>query len=694
MAMYVVASGETRLVSDVLPKWIYDETVILSDDYDNCFAEMDDVQSGLKLHEFLEKLRPIPFYRYMVRYLLTRYPDFCDTSPEVASLPDDERLEALAKMVYAEIQAGRKSKPLQNRLLRAVLETFAANGCVINEGAVHGSLTNSGLHWSTARLRELLFSDTIEERQFFVLALGLGMTTADTSAFLQKALLRQSLRDLIPEEGFLRICLETEIGNRYALFQALWSAYSRAEKAQSPGEKKHRHKLTDPEEVQRALDVLYQQCKTQPEAPMLTNGAMQDYWDKATRFDFTKLPENQAFLKAMKKISAGCAENIDKEEFHKYSSLPFGNITVEYRPGSQFTIPSGTVFCDKDGRPVAESLQEVSTVASGVMREIELKVFSRDPIVENVASIEKHSVFRCRLAKDAPPEYAVHRDLCGQIVLQNKSRIKGCGVEGADRRYYLRGTLTGRVPEGAAFPDGTEFYLEGGTPDSCQVFINRGTVSFYNLEVPVQALPGENEEWPVAISRNAIVSAQLPAETLACICGIHHSRLTAQIRTDKNASLLMEYFFGPMPAGDFDDYQEDEQGHVSDYPCLLEPVLRGKRLSDTRISKIRKTGYPPVKRHDLLTALFLQEAVTLYKKTARDWMCEHKSEKLEDGQAQGLDLQIKVDASLSAAGFCKMYLPNPYDALLAYLSLHLDPAEAYRRLWGVLRCAKKQEDTI
>jgi ABC-type branched-subunit amino acid transport system substrate-binding protein len=54
----------------------------------------------------------------------------------------------------------------------------------------------------------------------------------------------------------------------------------------------------------------------------------------------------------------------------------------------------------------------------------------------------------------------------------------------------------------------------------------------------------------------------------------------------------------------------------------------------------------------------------------------------------------QIIKQLREAGFYGIYLPNPYDSLLAYLSTCLYPADVYRRLWGMLRWAKQKEDVV
>ena len=657
--------------------------------------EMDDLLTRPLLHEFLSELKPVPFYRYMVRYLLARYPALCPNDPET-----------LVKAVYAEIETGGKSKKLQNRLRDEALQTFAANGFGAADEQVRGSLTDPHVYWKPSRLREVLLGESIEEEKFFLLALGLGMDIEDVTVFLQKVLLRRPLDPFVPMEGLLQVCLQAECADRYGLFRHLWDTYKIcAQRVQIEEERASRREktVTDRAVAKANLWALQQKCAGSLAETLSVTEEMQDYVRTVELVDWTKLPEKQAFDQQIKKIKKAFAQ-MDKQETRQYSVLPEGAIRVYYAPNSALEIPAGTEFCDAAGRVIAESVKTVSTADFAAGREISFEVFSKMPLYEKFQAVEKHQVFRCGLPG------------CEALRLKNKSRIKKIDVEQPDEPLYLRATLTGTVVGDVAFPRGTEFWCsvckdrkkcgKTGQCEHCEdaascpnckriVMINREPLSFCYLEVPVQARePEAGEAWPEAISRNAIVSANLREEARAQITGIEHPRLTARQRADQNASLFMEYFYGPRDIGDCVDEGADLP--LEAYPRLLGPVLRGMRLSDARISELKTKGYPAVKRHELLTAVFLQRAMTYYKAVPEELLQEKElPEHLpQDGLDQGFDLRREADRVLQEAGFYGIYLPNPYDSLLAYLSTCLYPADVYRRLWGMLRWAKQKEDVV
>ena len=695
-----VKSGETRLMPEVLHDWVYDEKVILSDDSFNLFMEMDDLLKRPVLHEFLSELKPVPFYRYMVRYLLDRCPELCDQCLEMQEILETKRA-ALAKAVYAEIETGGKSKKLQNRLRDKVLQIFAANGFCVDDALVRGSLTDATLHWKHGRLREVLLAETIDENKFFLLALGLGMDIEDVNIFLQKVLLRRGLDPLVPMEGILMVCLQAECADRYKLFQVLWETYKTCvqQVREEANETSRRDKtITDRTLVKAKLSAVQRKCVEALSANDCIRAEMQDYVQTVERVDWRNLPENKAFEKQIKQIKKAFGK-LDKKDVRQYSDLPEGTIQVHYEAGSSLEIPVGTVFCDAVGNAIAESTKTVSTADFAMGREITFGVVSKMPIYEKFSPVEKHQVFRCG------------RVGCEEMRFKNKSRIKETDVGQPDEPVYLRATLTGTVIGDVEFAQGTEFWCrackdrkkcsQNGQCETCEdaatcpnckiiTMINREPISFCYLEVPVQACePKEGAAWPEAIPKDAIVAAKLSEEAQRVITKISHSRLNKQQRADKNASLFMEYFYGPKDIKDYVDEKDDLGEKVDlpleEYPRLLKPFLRGMRLTDARISELKTKGYPSVKRHELLTAVFLQRAMTCYKEVPEEELESLPINLPQDGQDQSFDLQREADSVLREAGFYGIYLPNPYDVLLTYLSMCLYPAEVYRRLWGMLR---------
>lgn len=691
----------------VLHDWVYDEKVILSDSSFNLFMDMDDLLKRPVLHEFLSELKPVPFYRYMVRYLLARWPELCDQCLEMQEIPATKRAETLAKAVYAEIETGGKSKKLQNRLRDKVLQTFAANGFCVDDALVKGSLTDATQCWKHGRLREVLLGETIDEENLFLLALGLGMDIEDVNIFLQKVLLRRGLDPLVPMEGILTVCLQAECADRYKLFQGLWETYKtcvqqvREEANETPRRDKT---ITDRTLVKAKLSAVQRKCEEALSATDCVWAEMQDYVQTVEQVDWINLPENKAFDKQMKRIKKVFGK-MDKQEVRQYSILPEGTIEVHYEAGSSLEIPVGTVFCDAAGNAIAESTKTVSTADFAMGREITFGVSSKMPIYEKFSPVEKHQVFRCG------------RVGCEEMRLKNKSRIKETDVEQPDDPVYLRATLTGTVIGDVEFAQGTEFWCrackdrkkcsQNGQCETCEdaatcpnckiiTMINREPISFCYLEVPVQACePKAGAAWPEAIPKDAIVAAKLSEEAQRVITKISNSRLNRQQRADKNSSLFMEYFYGPKNIKDYVDEEGDLP--LEEYPRLLEPFLRGKRLTDARISDLKTKGYPSVKRHELLTAVFLQRAMTYYKKVPKELLEQNESLPInlpQDGQDQSFDLRREADSVLREAGFYGIYLPNPYDSLLTYLSMCLYPAEVYRRLWGMLRRAKQKKEGV
>ncbi len=662
-----IRSGETRLISDILPDWILDE----QNAWDNeDFISWEALLQEPQLHRFLTRLHPIPFYRYMTRYLLSRYPDISQEHAAVCALPAHERQNSLAQLIFAEIQQRRKSKPLQNCLTQRVYADLVANGFGTENGLLAGSLTDPQLQWDQARLREVLFSETIGERQLFLLALGLQMSMDDLTCFLQKVLLRKPLDALIPEEALLQICVEKGTGDRLRLYDELWKAYDTVTEKQP---RKQVHYDSPGNEAAARLEAfLSQSQQLSSVTPELLNW-MAGYKYVLHHYDFAQRPENQRVLKLFEAVKDSLAMDI-KEFDVIQAEPPVGTVRVYYDSKKPLTIPAGTLFLDKDGNAVAESLQAVSTAASDQEQEISFEVFSEYPVSGGGNGLEKHQEFNYEWPKKPRP------------ILKNKSKIKKEGTKCPDGYYYHRATLVGMLTSGAKFPAGTKFQCGD------MILINREEVSFCYLDVPVVAYRKQSDQpFPDAIPRNTITALQMPnTENLT----IEHSRLTRRQRIDKNVSLCMEFLYGPTSIADYVQVHTKADGeafvHPEVYAALLQPILQGMRLTDTRLSQIKKSGKPAVKRHELLTVAFLYHMVREQMEREINDPASASFTFSSDAWEQAIAMQTFVNKELETYGFHPLYLPNPYDCLLAYLALCEEPLYAYKLLWGLFRGASKR----
>lgn len=658
-----IRSGDTRLLSDVLPDWILDEQNTWDNDD---FISLDALMKEQQLPRFLTQLHSIPFYRYMTRYLLNRYPELWQESPEVCHLPTEERQAAFIQLVFAEVQRNRKSKPLQNRLTQRVFSDFTANGCAADDSHIIGSLVDTDVQWDFARLREMLFGDTIHDRPLFVLAIGLRMSTEDLSSFLQKVLLRRSLDALIPEEAFLQICLQKGTGDLLSLYRALLDTYNTCV-ASKPRSQVQLHDAMDNDAVARLARFLAQSGTIGTITPELRKW-ISHYKYVLTNYDFSKRPETLRFLKLMEGVRSMLDLEI-REYAEGRAEAPAGTVRIYYPPDSQLTLPAGTCFLDQDGNIVAESLQEVSTVESGQEHEITLEVFSKEPLVQPGKELEKHQPFCCQLTDDS------------NLILWNKSKIKKEGTKEPNGERYQRATLVGRSLAGVDIPANTEFTCGNHT------LINRERFSSCYIDVPVEAcrVPGKNV-YPDAIPRNTIQSLQLPAKHQGIVLDIKHSRLTRRNRSETNRSLCMEYLYSATSISHHIDTLSEIAGDESFYAQLLSPILQGKRLTDTRISQLRILGAPALKRHELLTISFL------YYLSPQQQAQQQQDAISSDAWEQAQYMQALVNRELTECGFHPLYLPNAYDCLLAYLTLCGEPIQTYRFLWGILRKANQEAE--
>lgn len=150
-------------------------------------------------------------------------------------------------------------------------------------------------------------------------------------------------------------------------------------------------------------------------------------------------------------------------------------------------------------------------------------------------------------------------------------------------------------------------------------------------------------------------------------------------------SALGKYIYG-FPYKEF-------MGDDNPYPkfaALLDHILDGKWITPARMTQL-SNGEDEVRRDELMTMAFLDRAldsespniqsaesygVSILKKL----LLPNDTDEITDFLSE---FEFYMDDILSESGFDTIYLMNPYDSLLLFLSSLYTPFSAYRYIWSI-----------
>ncbi len=649
----LIRSGFTTEYIRRLPRWIEAEQ-------SSPFYSWDALIAQQETSDLLRRIRPIPFYRYMTRYLVQRHSAECQALAESLSITGKDWEEELIAAVLQEVEAAPKRKPIQKSLTALVMEDFASNGCGAGEELVQGNLLDSAVQWDILGLREVLFGSTISDERFFLLALGMHMPYEDVELFLQKVLLRTGLDLWQPLETMLYLCIRHGSGNQLALLRALMAAFRAVKPAAAPvvSATSTLHNLAL-QAVERVTGKHFVFDGITPEIISFLEEyagvlATQESYRRSSNRTFHSLVEE--FMDLTEQDRAVFTESM------REPISPYAVGTVRLGCADSLTIPKGTQFRaegKKDGmlgvgKCILEATETVSAGADAPDQQLTLAVKCTTPATANSREVPGKTVFRT----DLP---------CLQgASISNYSKFKAQGKKFPDGKCYITGKLTITCPAGTAIPKGTLFFAEGLYFESLAA-VDGGMF----LDVPVRC-----RDEGFYIPKNCVLSIAESYPWKDSITSMENDTISLPRRNYLTDGELCSYLYHP---ADKPNYWVSEEAAVlqpEEYAALLHPILFGARLTPTRLTVLRQNNRENATRKELLTAAFL-----CY--TARQQLYAGEQEFDATTQLAGM-LQFVNDV-LRQAGFHELYLPNPYDCLLSYLATCEEPLYAFKNVWGIYR---------
>ena len=645
-----IRSGFTSEYISRLPQWVQAEQ-------NSPFYNWDALIAQQETGDLLRRIRAVPFYRYMARYLVQRHPVECDALAESLGLSS---VDALLAAIFEEIEAAPKRKPIQKALAAMVMDDFTANGCGAGEGYVQGSLLDDSVRYDVLALREVLFGSTITDEKFFLLAIGMHMPYEDVELFLQKVLLRTGLDLWQPLETMLYLCIRHGSGCKLELLRCLMAAY----KAVKPGAAAVVSGTSSLHTL--AQEAVAQVTREHYVFDAITPGIirfLEDYASIINTQESYRRSSNRTFLELTEDFMALTKQDraIFTESMRE-PITPYATGTVRIATtDSAITVPKGTVFTAEGKK---EGMQGVDTC---LLEVTETAAFPAERPSQSVVLPVKCTTPVTAKGGDFPGKTEFRADLpqLQSAQISNYSKFKAAGKQYPDGKCYLTGKLTVVCDAGTAIPKGTLFFARG------LYFESLGAVEGgMFLEIPVKC-----KQEGFYIPKNCVLSVEdFPGKET--ITAMENDTINLPRRNYLTEGELCSYLYHPADKPNYWVSPEDEVLTPEEYASLLHPILNGARLTPTRLTVLHQQSRERATRKELLTAAFLRYAA----------QCQLGSNDAEfDALTQLTGMLQSVNEVLRSAGYHELYLPNPYDCLLSYLATCEEPLYAFKNIWGIYR---------
>ena len=644
----------------------------------------------LPIKHILSAQKNVPFFHFMIRYLVYSFQSVLFDLPA----PSSKDLDKYVASVSEEIGYHRRKHEKADCLVEFVMQAFEKNGCVApNSRQLYGDLTNDAMLWSARDLYQILFKkERVSLPDFFALAFGLNMPVEDVNLFLKKVFLRGAL-DLTNEtEMLLFLALSLHRTNKRALFQQLCMKYNEAAGNDcieptgiSTGYLKNSvemfvRRMNNEPRPESALEDecgrFFSSYKAERRLLLPKNRSLtKQFWGLLTEFEKNNSKQITLYKKGLEadEIARGTMTIVAKDNLPVYipKGTFFGKNEADIQPGASVCDPN--ICVTTEDFSIAPAKDGVETI---------LKVRCRET---GKGNIQKKQVFTCELAA-----------LKG-VRITNASLFKLPGKSNKP----VEGNLRFLCPAGTVIPKGTVFYT--------------GEVSFESVMSVTVLRSGcvtvEATTPNTAFKRNSIrfLLSNFPTKenilffhngTLS-VRNINHIDEEEQARNDISTYL---YEYNLEYLSHFDKELEADEGILPSFNGMetaagLAALLAGSPLLAVTLTRIRVRNreaeniavvFPEttgclsrngeetdgvITRKRLLTAAFLAVGSRRYE---------------VDLPAQEVLASAVADINeeLREAGFHELYLPNPFDCLIAYLTICADPIEAYRTVFDLAKSYK------
>lgn len=721
-----IRSDYTRKYTEALPSWYTQEKP------QQDLAAWDDLVQERDTRALLERIRPVPFYRYMVRYLTEKFSEECESQARVHGLSGEGAAlrNAFLEKVWAAVEQDAPEKnTIKKFYAELVMDSFAAHGCCGRPRMAYGDIEEPRTLLDITDLRDLIFKQNISDSHFFMLALGLNMSREDAELFLKKVLLRTGLDYRLPLEAFLSLCLGSDSKQKLSLLRDMLSLCQNKEFAPIPYRSR--------EQGTQMLQSLAEQFVRSAAPEIFLAGTVtEEVCTFIGNYKFLLSASNQ-YRRSSAEVFRGIWEELEEvlaeelEDFNKVrkehiGSYATGSVLVYLKTGAELTVPEGTLFEAKghflqDGEKQSQALldttlistREVSSKEAASQITYELPVCSLFPAPETGApEIRAHTVFTSSL----PELSGAH--------IENHSKFKVDKTASGGEKYF-RGKLYVTCDVGLTIPEGTVFQCDSGAFQN-----TKSASSDLVLDLPVRCLDDN-----IYIPKNKVIQTGHPllrephvlrlgndTISLPKDQNIRGGRICVYLYHKEDRPNFLPTMYGIAPE-QRQLQEENSRKLLADHARLLESVLKGTQIRDDRLYHLLNDSLVKPRRDELLTAIFLLYAAKQQFEglSLKQW--EDRRLRAEAAlRRQELEEQIQfsaettyeaaegkvkrdftpvernlyaliqdINSTLTMCGFHELYLPNPYDCFLAYLATCESPLDAYQNFWSIYLSCRAED---
>lgn len=216
-----IISGETTLIETNEFEW---QMNISSGQY----LDIESIEIGVNNTISLRK--KIPFYKYMVNFLLIKYEDRLDI--------EKDQLGDITAEIFESIENKEKNQNFE-KLVDLVVNLFQEKNLYPHgsKSEVYGSLEadrDKRKIWKKTQIRKDLKASTISRDKMFIYGFGLGMELAELEVFLMKVLEETGLNIWDEKEAMIYIALEHFPDNPVNFFIKVYDMYQNGDRESTP----------------------------------------------------------------------------------------------------------------------------------------------------------------------------------------------------------------------------------------------------------------------------------------------------------------------------------------------------------------------------------------------------------------------------------------------------------------------------
>lgn len=692
--MGIIGSGNTMDIEFQKNHWYLEEK--RNQEEGEYFLEFEDFYEMESPKKLMEKLSYTPFYRYFIRYLVWVHRVEL-IEEDYLGLKKRMSIEELRAFLITEVEEKGKKSMFLNRLADLLFQNFRENGLGVpgQPDKIYEKADGKKAVTKTAILKMLLAQDC-NTQQLAWLAMGMNMDRQTVDLFLQKVLLRAGWNVWDEEEFLYYLCFKYVTTQKPAFYQKVRNEIYKNTKELSwditgTGNKGTRVLTGELD------DMIYSVYGARPRINLYEPGT--DCVDPRVK-ELIGKHKYLVRVKGKRRRSAliVCHECLDTfeyvreneiktfiESFQGTESYASGKVNIFYESGKQPVIPAGTIFYNKkkegfrtiEDYNAEESMEMETTIVVEVECEEEA-VKSDNPETEN-GYVKKHTEFITNIK-------GVKR-ACNRSGLKTPGKTKRTAKVKA--RVIEQGELTRvqgklqvtceygtRIHEGDAFMANGKRYL-------CKKEVICDYPSM-TVEVHGMMLNTETE-------KNTLKMAVLPdGRTLECK-RIEHSKIDVKQKDgeeDRKGGPVYRYLYAKQDGSnlaeisDFDDTTKEKLQKI-----LMEAKFSASRLNIIRnpeqMERGKNTNKALITRAEVLVLSFLSnewnpiDPVERRKATAAN-----EKIRKEKYARRFAEFKEYVDENLKEAGFYPLYLANPIDALLVFLTVFDEPIDMLRNLWN------------